>query len=294
LQRPIEFRHRHQDGTWRILEAISQPFVDSTDILRMMVNARDITERKRLDEIRLALEREKELSALKTRFFSMASHEFRTPLSTALAAAQVLENSQHQWDNTEKRLRNLHRIQDSVRNMVQLLDDILTINRAETGKLAFNPKSLALEAYCRHFIEEMQLSAGTQHQLTFTCYGKSQHVCLDEKLLRSMLSNLLSNAIKYSPQGGSISLSLEFQLNDLIIKVQDHGIGISSEDQKQLFEPFYRGKNVKTISGTGLGLVVVKKCVDLHQGNIAINSEVSQGTTCIITIPLSYRDLYRN
>jgi PAS domain S-box-containing protein len=294
LQRPIEFRHLHQDGTWRILEAISQPFVDSTDILRMMVNARDITERKRLDEIRLALEREKELSALKTRFFSMASHEFRTPLSTALAAAQVLENSQHQWDNTEKRLRNLHRIQDSVRNMVQLLDDILTINRAETGKLAFNPKSLALEAYCRHFIEEMQLSAGTQHQLTFTCYGKSQHVCLDEKLLRSMLSNLLSNAIKYSPQGGSISLSLEFQLNDLIIKVQDHGIGISSEDQKQLFEPFYRGKNVKTISGTGLGLVVVKKCVDLHQGNIAINSEVSQGTTCIITIPLSYRDLYRN
>jgi signal transduction histidine kinase len=140
----------------------------------------------------------------------------------------------------------------------------------------------------------MQLSAGTQHQLTFTCYGKSQHVCLDEKLLRSMLSNLLSNAIKYSPQGGSISLSLEFQLNDLIIKVQDRGIGISSEDQKQLFEPFYRGKNVKTISGTGLGLVVVKKCVDLHQGNIAINSEVSQGTTCIITIPLRYSDLYRN
>jgi PAS domain S-box-containing protein len=188
---PIEFRHRHQDGSWRILEAISQPFADSAATLRVMVNARDITERKRLDEIWLALEREKELSALKTRFFSMASHEFRTPLSTALAAAQVLENSQQEWDNTEKRLRNLHRIQDSVRNMVQLLDDILTINRAETGKLAFNPKSLALEAYCRHFVEEMQLNAGNLHQLTFSCQGKSQHVCLDEKLLRSMLSNLL-------------------------------------------------------------------------------------------------------
>lgn len=248
---------------------------------------RDTTERKRLDEIWLALEREKELSVLKTRFFSMASHEFRTPLSTALAAAQVLENSQSEWDNNEKRLRNLHRIQDSVRNVVQLLDDILTINRAETGSLAFNPKSLALEAYCRHFVEEMQLSAGNLHQLTFSRQGKSQHVCLDEKLLRSMLSNLLSNAIKYSPQGGNIALSLEFQLDKLIIKVQDQGIGILLEDQKQLFEPFHRGKNVKTISGTGLGLVVVKKCVELHQGNISINSEVGSGTTCIITIPMA-------
>jgi PAS domain S-box-containing protein len=247
---------------------------------------RDTTERKRLDEIWLALEREKELSVLKTRFFSMASHEFRTPLSTALAAAQVLENSQSEWSNNEKRLRNLHRIQDSVRNVVQLLDDILTINRAETGRLAFNPKSLALEAYCRHFVEEMQLSAGNLYQLTFSCQGKSQHVCLDEKLLRSMLSNLLSNAIKYSPQGGNISLSLEFLLDNLIIKVQDQGIGILLEDQKQLFEPFHRGKNVKTISGTGLGLVVVKKCVELHQGNISISSEVGSGTTCVITIPL--------
>ncbi len=289
---PIEFRHRHQDGSWRILEAISQPFADSAATLRVMVNARDITERKRLDEIWLALEREKELSALKTRFFSMASHEFRTPLSTALAAAQVLENSQQEWDNTEKRLRNLHRIQDSVRNMVQLLDDILTINRAETGKLAFNPKPLALEAYCCHFVEEMQLSAGNLHQLTFSCQGNSLHVCLDEKLLRSMLSNLLSNAIKYSPQAGNISLSLEFQSDNLIIQVQDQGIGILLEDQKQLFEPFHRGKNVKTISGTGLGLVVVKKCVDLHQGNISISSEVGRGTTCVITIPLKFKPLH--
>ncbi len=252
---------------------------------------RDTTERKRLDEIWLALEREKELSVLKTRFFSMASHEFRTPLSTALAAAQVLENSQSEWDNNEKRLRNLHRIQDSVRNVVQLLDDILTINRAETGNLAFNPKPLALEAYCHHFVEEMQLSADHLHQLTFSCQGKSQHVCLDEKLLRSMLSNLLSNAIKYSPQGGNIALSLEFLSDNLIIKVQDQGIGILLEDQKQLFEPFHRGKNIKTISGTGLGLVVVKKCVDLHQGNIAIHSEVGRGTTCIITIPLRYSNV---
>jgi PAS domain S-box-containing protein len=247
---------------------------------------RDTTRRKQLDEIRLALEREQELSILKTRFFSMASHEFRTPLSTALAAAQLLENSQVVWENTEKRLRNLHRIQDSVRNMVQLLDDILTINRAETGKLAFNPKLLNLELYCRHFVDEMQLNAGAQHPISFSSQGTSISVALDEKLLRSILANLLSNAIKYSPQGGKVDFSLEFQSTAIIIKVQDCGIGIPLLDLDRLFEPFHRGKNVRTIPGTGLGLVVVKKCVDLHQGKIKIVSNVSIGTTCLVTLPL--------
>jgi PAS domain S-box-containing protein len=285
IQRPIEFRHRHQDGSWRILEAISQLFIEGAATPCVMVNARDITERKRLEEIRLALERERELSTLKTRFFSMASHEFRTPLSTALAAAQVLENSQDEWNNTEKRLRNLHRIQNSVKNVVQLLDDILTINRAEAGNLTFNPKPLDLELYCRHFVEEMRLSTGTQHTITFTCEGTSHAINLDEKLMHSIVSNLLSNAIKYSPQGGRIQLSLEFQPNNVLLSVQDDGIGIPLEDRRQLFEPFHRGKNVRTISGTGLGLVVVKKCVDLHQGTIHITSEVGLGTTCLVKLP---------
>ena len=247
---------------------------------------RDTTRRKQLDQIRLALAREQELSSLKTRFFSMASHEFRTPLSTALAAAQLLENSQISWENTEKRLRNLHRIQDSVKNMVQLLDDILTINRAETGKLAFNPKPLNLELYCHHFVEEMQLNAGTQHPISFTSQGQSTSVNLDEKLLRSILANLLSNAIKYSPQGGQINFGLEFQTTAIIVTVQDCGIGIPTIDLDRLFEPFHRGKNVRTIPGTGLGLVVVKKCVDLHQGTIEIVSTVSIGTTCLVTLPV--------
>jgi PAS domain S-box-containing protein len=253
---------------------------------------RDTTRRKQLDEIRLALEREQQLSSLKTRFFSMASHEFRTPLSTALAAAQLLENSQVTWENTDKRLRNLHRIQDSVRNMVQLLDDILTINRAETGKLAFNPQPLNLELYCRHFVDEMQLNAGAQHPLSFTSQGNSISVCLDEKLLQSILANLLSNAIKYSPQGGKVELSLEFRSTSVAIGVKDCGIGIPKLDLDRLFEPFHRGKNVHTIPGTGLGLVVVKKCVDLHQGTLEIASTVSIGTTCLVTIPLIESDYF--
>ncbi|WP_225895688.1 PAS domain S-box protein [Dendronalium phyllosphericum] len=283
---PIEFRCRHKDGSWRIVEAISQKFLDNTADTRIMVNCRDITERKRLDEIRIALERERELSALKTRFFSMASHEFRTPLSTALAAAQLLENCQDEWDNSSKRLRNLQRIQLSVKNMVQMLDDILTINRAETGKLEFNPKMLDLEAFCGAFVEEIQLSTGETHTLSFICQGKAVLTSLDERLLRSLLSNLLLNAIKYSPLGGNVRLALEFKSDTVILQVQDWGIGIPLEDRKQLFEPFHRGKNVRSIPGTGLGLVVVKKCVDLHQGSISIFSEVEIGTTCTVTLPL--------
>ncbi|MEH1768611.1 MAG: PAS domain S-box protein [Nostoc sp.] len=247
---------------------------------------RDITGRKRLDEIRMALERERELSVLKTRFFSMASHEFRTPLSTALAAAQLLENCQDEWDNSSKRLRNLQRIQLSVKNMVQMLDDILTINRAETGKLEFNPKLIDLEEFCAYFVEEMRLSTNERHTLSFACQGKAVSAWVDERLLRSILSNLLLNAIKYSPEGGNVNLSLEFKSDTVILQVQDQGIGIPLADQKQLFQPFHRGKNVRSIPGTGLGLVVVKKCVDLHQGHINITTEVGIGTTCAVILPL--------
>ncbi|NJM49377.1 MAG: PAS domain-containing protein, partial [Alkalinema sp. RU_4_3] len=283
----VEVINYRKDGSEFWNEFSLVPVADSSGwYTHWIAVQRDTTVRKRTDEIRLALEREKELSALKTRFFSMASHEFRTPLSTALAAAQVLENSQVEWDNHEKRLRNLYRIQDSVKNMVQLLDDILTINRAETGNLAFNPKPLNLAQYCRHLIEEMQLSASNQHRLEFTCAGPSQSLNLDEKLMGSILSNLLSNAIKYSPNGGQITLSLVFQTHTVEIQVKDQGIGIAPADQTRLFEPFQRGKNIRNIPGTGLGLVVVKKCVDLHQGSLQITSDLDQGTTCLITLPL--------
>ncbi|NJK76312.1 MAG: HAMP domain-containing histidine kinase, partial [Microcoleus sp. SU_5_6] len=256
---------------------------------KIFINSRDITERKRLDEVRLALEREQELRTLKTRFFSMVSHEFRTPLSTVLAAAQLLDSSPGAWANPEKRDRNLRRIQDSVKNMVQLLDDILTINRAETGKLEFNPQWLDLEKFCSHFVEEMQLSAGARHTLNFACHaqnnGQNTGACVDEKLLRSILANLLSNAIKYSPAGGQIQCYLTFEKESVQLMICDRGLGIPTEDQKQLFEPFSRGKNVRHLPGTGLGLVVVKKCVNLHGGSIEIASEVGRGTTVTILLP---------
>ena len=283
---PIEFRCQHENGSWRVLEAVSQKFIDDTPEPRIVINSRDITERKRLEEVRLALGKERELSAMKTRFFSMASHEFRTPLSTALAAAQLLENSASVWQDESKRIRNLTRIQDSVKNMVQLLDDILTINRAETGKLEFNPKPIDLVGFCQQFIEEIQLSTDANHKLIFDCPQAHFKAYLDKKLLRSILANLLSNATKYSPQGGKVRIDLDIVDACAQIVIRDRGIGIPPEDMAQLFEPFNRGKNVARIPGTGLGLVVVKKCVDLHSGTINLNSFTNKGTTVIVTLPI--------
>ena len=284
---PIEFRRCHLDGQWRIFEAIAQPLVDNSPIPKIVINSRDISERKRLDEVRLALEREKELNEMKTRFFSMASHEFRTPLSTALAAAQLLDHSSEAWEDSDKRKRNLERIQNSIKNLVQLLDDILTINRAETGKLEFNPGPNDLLLFSRRIVEEMQLSNENQHTIEFICQDENAIADVDERLWTSIMTNLLSNAIKYSPNNGKIICSLTFSGGTTQLQIRDWGLGISIADKKQLFEPFYRGQNVKHLPGTGLGLVVVKKCVDLHDGNIDIQSEPGQGTTVTVLIPQS-------
>jgi PAS domain S-box-containing protein len=283
----VEWRHQKKDGTPIDISFSAAPLSDREgNISGLVAVVADITQRKRLDEVRLALEREKELSALKIRFFSMASHEFRTPLSTILAASQILETCGNEAAEQEKRSRNLKRIQSSIKNMIQLLDDILTINRAETGKLEFNPKLLDLENFCLNFIDELRLSAGNQHTITFSCLEHCGNAYLDEKLLRSILANLLSNAIKYSPEGGNVTLTLRREQNNAIFQIKDRGIGISPTDQKRLFEPFNRGKNVRNIPGTGLGLVVVKKCVDLQGGNISVNSVVRDGTTITVTLPL--------
>jgi signal transduction histidine kinase len=152
--------------------------------------------------------------------------------------------------------------------------------------LEFNPQWLDLEKFVRHFVEEMQLSAGVQHTLAFFCRGENTAAYLDEKLLRSILANLLSNAIKYSPTGGKVQCSLIFEPESVQLMIRERGLGIPTDDQKQLFESFYRGKNVRHLAGTGLGLVVVKKCVDLHGGSIEIASAPGKGTVVTVLLPL--------
>ena len=281
----IEVRCQHKDGSWRILEAIIKEFIAQTGRRSVVVNCRDVTERKRTEEIRGALEREKELSQLQLRFFSMASHEFRTPLSTILFSAQLLQNS-HDECSKEKRRRNVQRIEAAAKNITHLLDDILTINRVETGKLEVNRKIIDLENFCWNLIEEMQLSAGSDYTITFVSQGSCTNAYMDQKLLRSILANLLANAIKYSHKGGNINFALVAEQGEAIFRIRDQGIGIPPEDQQQMFEPFHRGKNVGAIAGTGLGLTLVKKCVNLHGGRIIVASVVGVGTTSTVTLPL--------
>ncbi len=248
---------------------------------------RDITKRKGIEtEIRKALEKEKELGELKSRFVSMTSHEFRTPLTTILSSSELLEHYRHKWAD-EKQLTHLHRIQNAVAHMTQMLNDVLIIGKAEVGKLDFDPVPLDLTDFCRYLLEEMQLNAQTQHVIDFNTPHQSIPSRMDEKLLRHIFFNLLSNAIKYSQSSSTIQFNLDCQDNYAVLTIQDQGIGIPSADLPRLFESFHRATNVGNIPGTGLGLSIVKKCVDTHQGEIAVESELGVGTTFIVKLPIN-------
>ncbi|NJK54231.1 MAG: HAMP domain-containing histidine kinase [Leptolyngbyaceae cyanobacterium SU_3_3] len=216
-----------------------------------------------------ALEKERELSELKSRFVSTTSHEFRTPLSTILSSADLLEFYAGDW-TAEKQIEHIQRIQNAALNMNNLLSDILVIERAEAKKLNFEPAPIDLPDFCRSLLEEMQLNDQDHHCLMLEVQNfkpNPQNLlppCMDEKLLRQILSNLLSNALKYSPVGSSVWCRLSSEADRAIFEVQDQGIGIPIDDQARLFEPFHRGMNVGTISGNGLGLAIVKQSVEVH------------------------------
>ncbi|MEM1168409.1 MAG: PAS domain-containing sensor histidine kinase [Cyanobacteria bacterium P01_H01_bin.35] len=291
----------------------------------------DITERKWAEvEIKKALEIEKDLNQLKSQFISMASHEFRTPLTTILASAEALEHYGHKW-NEEKKLTYLHRIQATAKHMTGLVNDILVIGKTESGNLDFNPAPLDLEKFCGDIIEDIKLNIDSQYSLNFVVekanqlitkksldtsifnqilqlYSNQQNkgendsrllaqnqlpqeipqlVSIDGKLLQHILYNLLWNAVKYSPQGGQVYLKLSYLNNYAIFQVQDEGIGIPEAEQKYLFNSFYRAQNVADISGTGLGLTIVKNFVDLHRGQIFVESEVGVGSRFTVILPLN-------
>jgi PAS domain S-box-containing protein len=251
----------------------------------VMAIVRDITDRKQAEaEICNALEKEKELSELKSRFVTMTSHEFRTPLTTILSSAELLEDYGSQWSE-EKKLTHLRRIVLAVKHMTQLLNDVLLIGKAEAGKLQCSPSNFDAIQFCHDLVEEMQIITHS-HTIIFNHQCEGRSVVLDEKLLRHILSNLLSNALKYSPQGGKVYFDLTCTQSVATFCVQDRGIGIPEAEQAQLFESFYRASNVGTISGTGLGLAIVKQAVDLHGGKIAVESEVGVGTKFVVSLPL--------
>ncbi|CCH96354.1 MAG: ATP-binding protein [Microcystis sp. M53603_WE2] len=241
--------------------------------------------RQKSDEIHRLLLQEKELSDLKIQLFSMISHEFRTPLTVILSASQLLENGLKDAEQSSR--KNLYRIQSSVKLMNQFLTDILILTRAESGNLSCRLEPLDIEAFCLNLVEDFQFINKNNTPIKFVSQGLMIRPYLDEKLLYSILSNLLLNAIKYSPTGAGISLILWKDSDRIVFQVRDHGIGIAEEDRGKIYEPFYRGQNVENIIGTGLGLAVVKKCVELHRGEIALDSQVDKGTSFTVKLPIS-------
>ncbi|MEG3439437.1 ATP-binding protein [Pannus brasiliensis CCIBt3594] len=242
-------------------------------------------QRQKIEQAKQILLQEKELSDLKIRLFSMISHEFRTPLTVILSSAQLLEDSLREVDRSS--LKNIYRIQSSVKLMNQFLTDILILTRAEAGNLTCTLEPVDIEAFCLNLVEDLQFLNKNNTPIEFLSEGFLNRPDLDEKLLYSILSNLLLNSIKYSPTGEHIVLSLKKESDRIVFQVRDRGIGIADEDKARIYEPFYRGTNVENIIGTGLGLAVVKKCVELHRGEIEIESEIGEGTCVTVRLPMT-------
>ncbi len=254
---------------------------------KMLMEALSELETSR-QELSQLLQKEKELGDLKSKFVTMASHEFRTPLSTILSSTALLRKYTSPEDG-EKREKHLNRIKYSVENMRDILEDFLSLGKMEEGQIQIHPEILTaseLEIEIRNIVSELQVLTKKDQVIEFTLQMEGQFP-LDLKMLRHVLTNLLSNAIKFSPAGSKIELLCEKPDGNLRLQVKDYGIGIPKADQAHLFERFFRGENAANIQGTGLGLHIISRYMELVQGKIDWISDQGQGTTFILTIPIA-------
>lgn len=250
-----------------------------------LITAIDITDYKQAEfERSQALEQTKRLSEQKERFVSMLCHQFRTPLNIVSFSADLLKRHIDKWTE-EKKGSYFDLIQDGIKQISQLLDDILLFGKAEAAKLQYQPTQIDLNQFCGDVVSQVQLANSNQQSINFVSPDNCTTAYLDSKMLQHILSNLLSNAIKYSPGDNSVTLKLDCSDENIIFQIQDAGLGIPLKDRQRIFEPFYRGDNIDSIPGTGLGLAIVKTLVDLHGGEIAVESQVGAGTTFTVTLP---------
>ncbi|MBX7051395.1 MAG: PAS domain-containing sensor histidine kinase [Flavobacteriales bacterium] len=236
------------------------------------------------DELSNSLEKEKELNEMKTRFISMASHEFRTPLSTIMSSVSLIGKYPKEEDQ-EKREKHINRIKNAVSGLTEILNDFLSIGKLEEGKIIANLATHDINALIDEVITEIQPICKVGQVITFTD-GTPLNLMVDKQMIRNVMFNLLSNAIKFSPEDSEIQVVTGKADDHVVISVADHGIGISDEDKLNLFERFFRGRNVSNIQGTGLGLHIVAKYLELLNGDISFISELGIGTTFTFRIPL--------
>ena len=277
---------RLSDGRWLHVKGrrTSDGFnaVIYSDVTEMKQREAELAENsKRLE---LALEKEVELSSMKSNFVATASHEFRTPLTTIFSVADLLHHYSDQMDDIEK-LDYLEEIKQEVGEMTQLLDDILLVRKMEAGMFSFSPEKANIEVLLRNIVRASQNLAGNAHAVNLNIECDSSDVSIGNSLIRHIVNNLLSNAIKYSPEGEPIEVSLSRQNGELILDVAYRGIGIPENEIDRVFDTFYRADNSSGIGGTGLGLSVVKTAVELHDGMISVESTINEGSVFSVRIP---------
>lgn len=299
-----ELRNRAKDGTIYWVDTTIVPFLNEQGKPYQYLAIRsDITQRKLAEEQLLrinedleikvrertlelthALEKEKELNEMKSRFVSIASHEFRTPLSAILSSTSLIEHY-IKPEQEEKRKKHIDRIKSSVRNLTSILDDFLSLEKLEQGKVEAHSSEFNLKEFIDDAIEEMEGMSRRKNQKVNFRFKGEEEIHQDKKILRNVLLNLLSNAVKYSPEGKEIHVSAEVIDGNVILSVRDEGIGIPAEAQKHLFDKFFRAKNATNIQGTGLGLNIVRRYVELLDGTIGFTSKENVGTTFTVEFP---------
>jgi hypothetical protein len=277
---------KRKDGTIFYADVVFTPIYDDKNVLKGFAKiTRDISDQKKAEQdMQETLRREKELNEMKSRFVSLASHEFKTPLSVILSSVSLIEKYP-ETEQQDKRLKHIHRIKSNVNNLKQILNDFLSLEKLEDGIVENGPVEMNLDHLLREVVHDMEEALKTGQKVQLHLVGEPRSVMVDAQLLRNVLNNLLSNAIKYSPEGSAIDCTLTFHAATIDIAFRDRGIGIPAEERPHLFERFFRASNTTGISGTGLGLSIVKRYLDLMGGDIRLSGEPGEGSTFTVTLP---------
>lgn len=264
-------------------EKVEQRTLELESVVNQLLKTNSELEHREA-QLALSLQKEKELGELKSRFVSMASHEFRTPLSTILSSASLIRKYSKE-ENQENREKHINKIKSAVSNLTGILDDILSLSKLEEGLVKPKIEAMDFRELCASITDELSGLIKPGQVIKYTTKIDSDTVYSDPKLIKNILFNLLSNAIKYSGKNSTIDIIFDRTNSESLISIRDHGIGIPEDDQKHLFGRFFRAKNVENIQGTGLGLNIVKSYITLLGGTITYISEVGKGTTFTVNLP---------
>jgi PAS domain S-box-containing protein len=281
--RECRLRNRHGKVSTMLMSGVSIEFDGVEHLMGMMV---DISQRKLAEtELHRTVAREKELSQLKSNFVSMVSHEYRTPLGIIQTSAELLRDFYQKMPPAERE-EQLSSIARNTQRMAGMMEEVLVLSRLDAGKLHFQPAALDFGAFCRCVVDEVLSATNRRCPIELSLGQVPVLAQADEQLLGHIFTNLLSNAVKYSEPGTTVRFAVERDGPDAVCTVRDQGIGISEEDQQHLFKAFHRGGNVGTRPGTGLGLLLVKRCADLHGGKVELHSKVGEGATVTVRLPV--------